>query len=89
VVQQTPWAWRYTLDGITPNGGVNHVINGDTIQFYLACTEADDTVSVSFNNSVIIEKWLDHNSLAIPNQASSSAVVAAFIAELPKKVNLI
>jgi len=89
VKQETSWAWRYSFNGVSQEGGTNQVIDGDSITFYLACSVPEDTVSVSYTNSLTNNQWLDYNSPIKTNVPTTNVAYRIDMALNDKKCVLV
>lgn len=85
VKQQTNWSWRYTCNGVSQNGGSQQVIEGDSITFYLACSVPEDTVRVSYTNTLNNNQWLNCNSPIETNVPAKTAAYRMDAAVMDKK----
>lgn len=74
VRQHTSWSWRCVVNSIEQIGSDTQVKAGDSITFYLDCSEEGDTVDVTFTNSKDNNRWLSYNGDVEKNVAKQSVV---------------
>ncbi len=93
VTEVADWSWRYKLTGIKVTNGtikLNDCCGNITVGY------ADASPDIEFINAFDRDPWLDGNSSVVVNRAGASpintlpeAAVAQFVADLPRKEDLI